>query len=342
MSKVKNAKIKLVDYYNQLKEWIVNFKFKRDYLVFMAFFLLSAIFWLLKSLNKNYESEINYPLRFSSAPKGMIVEQDLPNSVRILVEDAGFQLLQNILTPGLNTVNINLKNLSNRNDRKISDSHYYVLTSDYKDAINRGLASTSKLIDIYPDTIHVYMSRQVEAKVPVRLVANITPARQRLISGQIVFDPDSISIFGSKRLIDTIEAVYTVYQDFKNLEDTLVRNIALEQIDEIQYSQTRVNISIPVEMFTEKTITIPVEGINFPDSLNLRAFPGLANVEFFVGLSSFQMVNEKDFRILVDYNSLNGNVSGKIKPQVICKQRWIDNIRVIPEEIDYMLELVNK
>ncbi|MFC0878679.1 CdaR family protein [Saccharicrinis sp. FJH2] len=327
------------NFFKTLADRLRHFRLKRDYLIFMAFFLLSFIFWLLKSLSKPYDTDIDLAVRFTNKPRGVIFEKDLPSSIKLSVHDAGFQLLQNMLTPNMKSLTINLDNVINRKDRKISNGHYFVLTKDYESEIEHALASTTELKAIEPDTLHIIFSNQVRKKVPVRLLANVTAGRQRLISGNITFTPDSVSIFGAGRIVDTIDAVYTNYQDFKNLQDTLRRNIGLKEIAGVELAEKRVNVEIPVETFTEKILDVPVMAKDFPDSLRLRTFPSNVKVSFFVGISHFPSVTAKDFEVFIDYASVQGKVSGNVSLLYTTDQSWITNIRIVPEKIDYLLEL---
>lgn len=339
MANAKHLNNKNKTTFEQVKDRVKSFKLKRDYLVFMAFFVLSFIFWLLKSLSNTYETDINFPIRFTNKPSGVIYQKELPSSLKIDVTDAGFQLLQNTLTPNIKSLTINLNNVFSRRDRKISEGHYFILSSDYENQIERAMASTTKLNAINPDTLHIIFSKQIQKKVPVRLLANVSPGRQRILSGNITFEPDSVTIFGAGNIVDTISAVYTNYQDFKNLQDTLRRNIGLKEIKGVDYSFKRVNIEIPVEMFTEKVLDIPVIQIEFPDSLKLRAFPGSVKVSFFVGISHFQNVKADDFKVFVKYSDVRGRVSGKVPVSYITDQKWITNVNVRPSSVDYLLEL---
>ena len=326
-------------FYKKLTDRIRHFRLKRDYLVFMAFFMLSLIFWLLKSLSKTYDTDIDFSVRFTNKPRGVLFERELPSSIELIVTDAGFQLLQNMLTPNMKSLNINLENVIGRRDRKLAEGHYFILTKDYENEIEHALPSTTKLNNIMPDTLHIIFSKQVRKKVPVHLLANVSPGRQRLISGNITFDPDSVSIFGAGRIIDTIDAVYTNYQDFKNLQDTLKRNIGLKEIDGVELAVKRVNVEIPVETFTEKVLDVPVIAQGFPDSLRLRTFPSSVKISFFVGISHFPGVTEKDFKVYIDYASVEGKVSGNVPLSYTSDQSWITNVRIVPEKIDYLLEL---
>ncbi|MFB6317909.1 CdaR family protein [Saccharicrinis sp. FJH54] len=339
MTTTRDILAQINSFFKKFAERFRHFRLKRDYLVFMAFFVLSFIFWLLKSLSKPYDTDIDFAVRFTNKPRGVIFEKQLPSSITLSVHDAGFQLLQNMLTPNIKSLTINLDNVISRKDRKLSNGHYFVLTRDYESQIEHALASTTQLKSIHPDTLHIIFSNQVRKKVPVRLLANVTPGRQRLISGNITFTPDSVSIFGAGRIVDTIEAVYTNYQDFKNLQDTLRRNIGLKDIDGVEIADKRVNVEIPVEMFTEKVLDVPVLAKDFPDSLRLRTFPSNVKISFFVGISHFPSVTEKDFEVFIDYPSVEGKVSGNVPLSYSTDQNWITNVRLIPEKIDYLLEL---
>ena len=47
---------------------------------------------------------------------------------------------------------------------------------------------------------------------------------------------------------------------------------------------------LPVDIYTEKTVEVPLRGVNFPADKVLRAFPSKVQVTFQVGLSHFRQI----------------------------------------------------
>lgn len=47
-----------------------------------------------------------------------------------------------------------------------------------------------------------------------------------------------------------------------------------------------IEMMLPVDIYTEKTVEVPLHGINFPADKVLRAFPSKVQVTFQVGLAA--------------------------------------------------------
>jgi hypothetical protein len=68
------------------------------------------------------------------------------------------------------------------------------------------------------------------------------------------------------------------------------------------------------------------------------SFPSSVKVTFFVGLSAYSKISEKDFAISVDRASLMR--SEKISQKVVLTKRPVNvcNIRIQPETVDCLIE----
>ena len=93
-----------------------------------------------------------------------------------------------------------------------------------------------------------------------------------------------------------------------------------------------------VDMYSEKTVEVPVQGVNFPEDKLLRTFPSKVQVTFQIGLRQFKTVNAEDFTVVVDYQTLEREKSEKCKPVLQKSPANVNLIRVAPAEIDYIIE----
>ena len=93
-----------------------------------------------------------------------------------------------------------------------------------------------------------------------------------------------------------------------------------------------------VDIFSEKTVEVPVRGIGFPPNKVLRTFPSKVQVTFQVGLSHFKDITAEDFAVEVDYKNLENSVDDKCKPQLIVLSQHVNHARITPKEIDYIIE----
>ena len=110
----------------------------------------------------------------------------------------------------------------------------------------------------------------------------------------------------------------------------------------IKFVPASVEMVFPVDIYTEKTVEVPLRGVNFPAGKVLRAFPSKVSVTFQVGLSRFNKITESDFHINVSYEELLKLGSDK-KYTVKLKSvpKGVNQIRINPEQVDFLIEQVS-
>ncbi len=333
-----HIKDKLAERFARVLHFIETLKIDRNALIFLAFLGLSMFFWFLKALNKEYETELNYPVKYGGVPKGYIVEDDLPDRLKIGVSDIGFNLLRYKVTSSFIPISFNIENRIKMRENHVNEGHAYIPSSLLYDRIQKQLSSTTELVDIKPDSIHIFYSRMLSKKVPVVPHLNIETEKQHFVSGKIGVKPDSITVFGPKNIIDTLACIYTENEKFNRVSDTLVRNISLENIKALDFDKRRVVVTIPVEPFTEKTLSVPVVGKDFPDSLRLRTFPGFVDVSVFVGISKYNSIRPEDIDAFVLYNEVRSTASGTAHINIQVKSPDISNPRLGKSQLEYLVE----
>jgi hypothetical protein len=97
-------------------------------------------------------------------------------------------------------------------------------------------------------------------------------------------------------------------------------------------------VVIPVELFTEKTIIVPVNGLNIPDNIDLVTFPNSIKISFFVGMSRYDKITAENFKAFIDYKSIINDKNGKQKIQLSYSVPFIKNVSFEPTSVEYILE----
>ena len=65
----------------------------KETLVFFCFVLLSFGFWMLQSLQQEYEIEMTIPIRYKNVPDNIAFQDTIPQQVTIRIKDKGSVLL---------------------------------------------------------------------------------------------------------------------------------------------------------------------------------------------------------------------------------------------------------
>ena len=97
-------------------------------------------------------------------------------------------------------------------------------------------------------------------------------------------------------------------------------------------------MTIIAQQYTEKSLEVPVTGINFPDNLTLKAFPSKAVVSVWVKMSEYDRVNASDFQVVVDYNDIAGRDGSKATLRIFSQPANVRNVRLQTRTVDYLME----
>ena len=314
-----------------------NIKADRRFIVFLFFVALSTIFWFLLQLEDEYETEISLPIRYSDFPAGKILVNELPNHFILRVKGHGFKLLEYKISNKFLPFPINVNKLTLKMHSESSYIKLFALSKNLNNDIQRWLDSELKIISIYPDSLHFDFAERIFKRVPVESQLNIVPATQYLIRGEIIFSPDSITISGANPIVDTINKVYTRKQDLLELKANYKNDIKLEKINNIDFSEDKVDVSINIEKFTEGSQKVKLSIINIPDSLVLRTFPNEITITYFVALSDYDKVLPQLFEAVIDYSEIEKQ-DNKLNVKILNSPEYIRSLRFNPETVEYIIE----
>ena len=114
---------------------------------FMFFLTLSAIFWLILTLNEDYEKELKIPVRIVNLPRNVMLTSASIDTVRATVNDKGWVLLNYMFGEYKQQVKIDFKSYDKTYGKGI------VPNADLKRAIEQCLESSSKVTAVKPEKL---------------------------------------------------------------------------------------------------------------------------------------------------------------------------------------------
>lgn len=199
---------------------------------------------------------------------------------------------------------------------------------------------STRLLSVKPDTLEYIYSTGKSKLVPVKLEGKVTAGRQYYISDTI-YSPDSVLVYAPVAILDTITTAYTQKVNFENVADTLRQRIALAGVKGAKFVPGAIDLTLPVDIYTEKTVEVPLRGINFPADKVLRAFPSKVQITFQVGLSRFRKIKASDFVVNVSYEELLKLGTDKYTVKLKSVPRGVSHIRIHPEQVDFLIEQVS-
>ena len=316
----------------QTKDFLLSAK-SREFFVFLCFFFIAAGFWLLQTLNNDYETEFSIPVRLRNVPENVVITSDPVSEVRVRVRDKGTVLLNYMLGKNLYPVILDFKNYTNMGN------HVQVQTSQVQKWITGQLNASTALLSMKPDTLEYYYSTGVSKMIPVKLCGNVSAGEQYYLPDTL-FTPDSVRVYAPSDALDTMKVAYTLPLNLDNITDTLEREVTLSTPKGAKYIPASVKLTLPVDMYTEKTVEVPLRGVNFPADKVLRAFPSKIKISFQVGMGRFRQITADDFHLVVSYEELVRLGSEKYTVKLRTLPEGVSHVRFNPEQVDFLIEQI--
>lgn len=302
----------------------------KEFLIFLFFVFIASVFWLFQVLNDNYEGQISMKLDLKNVPDNAVLTSELPPEIKVRLKDRGMVLL-NYWVNSVSAIPIDFEEYEDQGNQVV------VSQSALKQKIKNALSQSTELVSIYPDTLSYIYATGDGKKVPVRLKGKIT-VDPRYYIADVVYQPDSVMVYAPSEILDTISAAYTSSVVFEQVKDTTTQKVLLQKQKGVKFVPDFSEIRLLADVYSEKTLEVPVRGINFPANKVLRTFPSKVNVTFQVGLSHFRTVNPDDFFIAVSYEELIRGNKSKCTPHLKAFPKIIKHPRVSPEEVDFIIE----
>lgn len=319
-------------FFKKVKNFLSRVKSK-ELLTFLFFLCLSFLFWILQSMNEESEATYRIPIRYYNVPEDIVFTTPPPSQLMLRLRDKGIILLNYSLGKAFEPVDVDLSPYLSQGKGTIR-----IKEDQLVGLLKRQLNVSSTLLSLAPDTLMIRYSKQGDKLVPVRFDGSLMAGTQFQVGNDIRIVPDSVRVFAARTILDTLEYVDTRYLSLTELSDTVEQQLALKPIKGAKIVPPRVTITVPVEEYTEKTLSLPLEVIGVPDTLQLRTFPSVIQLSCFVVLRDFKDITPESFKVAVDYGELNKGPVSRLPVEVLEMPQNVTNVRCKPDSVEFIIE----
>ncbi len=322
----KSARIEIKAFLRR-QEW-------KEALIFLCFVLLAFGFWLMQSLQQEYEIDIQVPIKYKNIPPDIAFTQTLPEAIAVKVKDKGSVLLNYSLGRGFSPLETDM-------NTQQETGHLIVSQAEIESSIKKQLIATTSLIKFEPQAIDISYSKREQKEVPVIFNGSVQTTPGVKIAGEILIRPHTVHVYANNLILDTLQTVRTLFTEIRKSNKTVQRTIQLQPIPGATIEPTSVDVTIPIEAYTDKTVEVPVVCTDVPPHYTIRMFPSVVKVSCSVPLSHFKEITPDDFEIRIHFADLEQNVSGTLPLQLNQKPEGVDVAHITPDKIEFILEQVN-
>ncbi|MGB3947296.1 MAG: CdaR family protein [Bacteroidia bacterium] len=310
-------------------------RLNRRVITFLFCVVISAFFWLMLSLAKDYTVEFRFPVSYTNLPTDKVIINTLPSSIDIEINASGFNILLYKLKHKKEVLSIDLRDIKPYSSR----NRYYITTNSRIAKITNQLDNNIQVLKISPDTIHLNFNKKVSKKVPVKVNLTLDFNKHYQQADSIKVIPNFITISGAAEEIAKINRVETVSMSLKDVSDSLALDMDILKTGKlklIDLSQPKVKVLVDATKFTEGSIELPVEVANLPHNYSLKIFPDKVTVKYNVAFKNYEKISQIQFKALVDYQKIEQG-STKLKVQLVKFPAEIRSVKLSPEKVEYII-----
>jgi hypothetical protein len=319
-----------------LKHKILNrVKLKKLKKLFLSKSFLGSIFfaiglWGYTSLNLNYVTFVQVPLEII-LPENRAKENELPSNVSLKVRGTGWHLFYLIF------FNSSAKCYLDLSQTQVTKEEYKISRNDLiKSVIDLISVET---IDVIPESVTLISGLKEEKKVPV--IPNIMVNTREFFCkvGAIKLVPDSVIIWGNKKVIDSINEWKTEPLVMNDLHSFITVPVKLFDTlsNRVQLSELNVNANINVQQISEITIdNIPIIIKGGSIKSNQILMPSQISVTIRGGIDIISKLSNDVILPTLDYLEIIDDSIGILKPSIILP-RDVTLVRVSPPYIYHII-----
>ena len=323
--------------FRQLKDKMFGSR-SHELVVFLFFLAVSFGFWLLQSLNETLERDVQVEIELDNVPDDVVIIDSLPSSIDVTLQDRGLTLARHSISSLFRPNRIKIDFTEYETGQE--DAEVHIFSSDIQRMLRRVFAASTKVQSLRPDTLRFAYNHGYSRTLPVKLEGTLKALPQNYIQSVSV-EPDSVRVYASKAILNTMDVIYSEAFILDELHETGTYQIALRRQKALRCEPTQVSLKVNVGYYTEKTVRVPVIGLNFPADKKLRTFPAQVSVTFRVESGLYHRINAEDFVLATTYEELLGNTDNvKLPLHLRTVPEGVSNVRISPQEVDYLIEQV--
>jgi YbbR domain-containing protein len=304
---------------------------RRRLSAFFTCMILSVFAWAFTVLSNSHTYTVKEVLSFKNTPQRRAFHSLQSDTVSAEVNGDGWQMLFSKMNNDVNLVNVDLRSL---------ESKSYVVLSSQLDQINSKREVGQQITAFNPDTLYFDFSNRRVKRIPIQLVSAIKYKHQFMQSGNITLNPAYVIINGPASVIDNINTWPSDTLRLDSLSETVSTRAELQPVKEGNLSifPKNVQVNVPVDEFTEKTLFIPVKLINNSDYNDVKIFPLKVKVTFTISLNRYAQTDEDYFEATADLD-LWRKRGYKVLPVVISKSpNYSRIVKIEPQNIDFIVK----
>lgn len=284
----------------QVKDWLkcrITSNQGKNALIFLVFLGVSAIFWLVMTLNDEYQRDIKIPIELAELPDSVTILSSPPQFINVSVRDKG-NVLARYQWGDISHIKINFSDLTP------TDQNTLVLPqTQINSIIRKYFGATAQIVSVSPDSIALTYTTIPGIKLPVSLDKAISASTSPgyAVVGHPYSVPDSIVVYSTSTPPRNMSSVTIDHITIEDLTDTTRVKAKIKIPAGMRAMPATVTAVIPVERLERRYRDVTVKVVNAPRGKHVTVSPIDVRVVYLlptslIGLDNYPISVTADFR----------------------------------------------
>ena len=309
-------------------------RLRYQFFLFLFCLLASIIFWLLIKLSSEYTFSFRIPVKIANVTNGRMLTGVSDSTIQISLKAQGYKLvlLKYFDHPKPLYIDISNDKKSGKTDEINTDLQLMPLVRRY----SASLGFLNEIRAVHPEQLTVKTNRLFSKTIPVRLSTDITFAPQYLQFEPALIKPSIVSVYGTRAMIDSVQIAQPGVIKIRNMTESVVSYVHLNsnsQINKPFFNPSTVQVTIPVQKFTEESVEVTIKLPNQLPGKNIKLFPDKAIVSCIVSMKDYKKLDSRLFTVSAELS----NSDNLYHLTVTTAPDYVRNIKVTPEKVEYLV-----
>ena len=305
-------------------------------MVFLVCTFISAAMWLFIELEKDYNDELQFRVHLTNAPEDLILVNSEDTTLNVGVNAQGFEIFTYRYLKRAKILELNLASLHIRQNGDGFSA--YLPSAEIINQIGQQLPFSKAINTVNPDTLYFKFAQISRKRVPVRIDLSYTTKQQYFLYDSVRIVPGYVTAMSIKEVIDTLHFVTTVHIDKQNIDSTITFKVPLSRRlhrNLLKFATDSVQVTIPVEKYTETQFTVPVKFAGAGDAVKL--YPSQVEISCLVPMIDFPKIDASQFEASVSGDNQKLSAGKALKVEITRSPAKVRITRIKPENIEYLL-----
>lgn len=300
-------------------------------LTFLFFVLLASIFWVMQIYRQKFEATQIIHIKYINIPDSILFVSEMPCEISARYKDDGINLFKYYFTKQNDSLEVNVESI-------ITNAEPLTIQGGLMEQLIKSkLLPSSELLSYYPSYMSFQYTPLNDKLLPVIYDGYIKLSRGHIIDGELKINPENVKAYGSKEALDTLMFAHTVADTLNIVGDKTV-SVKIGPIDGVRFVPDVVMLTVPVDEFTEKELSVTIKCTNLPKNVTARFFPPVVKIPVFVGLKHYKDISADGFDVVVDYNDIKNMTEPTIAVRILKSPDFVKTKPPIPSEVEFILE----